>query len=214
MHSIKAGILPVIQERPDLVSGSKGKRVKMARVQQSTIDKTVKTIGVLMTSPAFPSRDELLESNTILCNVVTMVRGACRGIPEKTVCGLLVQALEIDKDVSGEALWKRYRRSTVTSGIAGVNRNTVLSAVSAEKINDNINRAGSGVNRDTVSGCLFIPTGISQIDLAAGLAEFFESHSYDGTALLRTFLMTLKGLSKSMPVSKIKDAIDRLVVSA
>jgi hypothetical protein len=163
----------------------------------------------------WPSNDELLGSNTTLCNVITMVRGACRGIPEKTICGLLVQALEIDKDVSGEALWKRYKRATVTSSDGStVNRDDVLSSVSAENVDDSINRAGSGVNRDTVLGHLFIPTGISQTDLAAGLAEFFESHSYDGTALLRTFLMALKGLSKSMPVSKIKDAIDRLVVSA
>jgi hypothetical protein len=188
----------------------------MARVPQTTIDKTLKTIGNLKTSPTFPSNDELLESNMTLCNVVSMVRGMSRNVPEKTICGLLVEALEISKDVSGEALWKRYRRSTVTSGDGSiVNRDTKSSPVSTENIYDNINRddsivnrAGFTVNRDTVLDHLFIPAGISQADLAAGLAEFFESLGYTSSALMKTFLMALNGMAESTTVSEIKDAID------
>ena len=154
----------------------------MARVQQAAIDKAMNAIGEIMSSPAFPSGDELLKSNRILCSVVTMIRANNRTIPEKTICGLLVEALDLRKDVTGEALWKRYRRAT-------------------------INKDGSGVNRDT-SEQLFIPPGISQITLAAGITEFFESQGYSSVVLLNTCLMAIDKMTVSLEVSEIKDAVD------
>lgn len=69
------------------------------------------------------------------------------------------------------------------------------------------NKDGSDGNRDT-SGQLFIPPGISQTDLAAGIAEFFESVGRNSAILLKTCLMAMNGMTVRMGASEIKDAID------
>ncbi len=161
----------------------------MARVQQAVIDKARRVIGDLMSSPAFPSRDELLESNRTLYNVVTGIRADNRTIPEKTICRLLAEALDLRNDVSEEALWKRFRRVST-------------------------NRDGSDINGDTPKEAqrtaerLSIPSGISQTDLAAGLAGFFESQRYSSVSLLNTCLMAMDGMTTRMDVSEIESAID------
>ncbi len=154
----------------------------MARVQQTTILKALKTIGNLKSSPAFPSREQLLESNRTLHNVVTSVRVECSNIPVKTICGLLVDALNLENDVTGEALWKRYRRVTA-------------------------NRDGSGVNRDAPKQ-LFIPPGISQPDLTSGIAKYFRAMGYNSTSLLKTCLKAMDEMPLKMEASEIKRVID------
>lgn len=179
----------------------------MARVQQTTIDKALKAIRELMDSPMFPSRDELLESNRTLCNVVALVRVRGGDIPEKTICGLLVEALDLRNDVTGEALWKRYRRATTNKDGSGMNKDTGSDTVSPENIVGNSIKDGSNVNGDA-SEQLFIPPGISQIDLAAGIAEYFESQGYNSASLLKTCLMAMDEMAVRMEVSEIKSTVD------
>lgn len=161
----------------------------MARVQQAAIDKARKAIGDLMSSPAFPSREVLLESRSTLYNVVTGIRANDRSIPDKTICRLLAESLDLRNDVSEEALWKRFRR------------------VSA-------NRDGSYINGDTTEEVqrtaerLSIPLGISQTDLATGLAGFFESQGYTSASLLKTCLVAMDRMTVKMDVSEIKGTID------
>jgi hypothetical protein len=160
----------------------------MARVQQAAIDKARKVVDDLISSPAFPSSDELKASNRTLYNVVSMVRASAKDIPEKTICGLLVEALDIGNDVTGEALWKRYRREAANRDESWRNRD-------------------SGSDSDT-SARLLIPPEISQTDLAAGITAFFVSHGYNCRSLLKTCLMAMNGMTDRMEVSEIKDCID------
>ena len=179
----------------------------MARVQQTAIDKALKTINDLMSSPMFPSGAELLKSSRKLCNVVTLVRASERTIPEKTICGLLVQALDLGNDITGEALWKRYRRATTNKDGSGMNKDTGSIPVSPENILCNSNKDGSNDNKDT-SEQLFISPGISQTDLAAGIAKFFEVQGYTSASLLNTCLMAVEKMTDSMEVPEIKEAVD------
>lgn len=179
----------------------------MARVQQVAIDRTRKALGDLMSSPAFPSRDELLKSNRTLFNVVTGVRAHNKHIPDKTICRLLAEALDLGGDIAGEALWKRYRRVSANRDGSEVNGDTGSATVNPEDISDNSNRDESEVKGDA-SKPLFIPVGISQTDLAAGLAGFFMSQGRASASLLKTCLMAMDKMTARMDVSEIKMAID------
>jgi hypothetical protein len=139
--------------------------------------------------------------------VVTLIRGNCRNIPEKTICGLLVEALDLGDDISGEALWKRCRRAAANRDGFGMNKDTGSDPISPENTIDNSNKDGSENKRDT-SEQLFIPSGISQTALAVGIAEFFESQGYNSASLLKTCLMAMDRMAVRMEVSEIKDAID------
>jgi len=57
---------------------------------------------------------------------------------------------------------------------------------------------------------LFIPAGISQTELAAGLAGFFESNRYTSASLLKTCLWAMDRMTVRMDVSEIKNTIDAL----
>lgn len=179
----------------------------MARVQQAAIDRARESIGDLISSPAFPSRDVLLESNRTLYNLVTRIRADIRTIPEKTICRLLAEALDLGSDITDEALWKRFRRVSANRDGYDINRENGSVTVSPVDICDNSNRDKSDVNRDAPDR-LFIPAGISQTDLAAGLAGFFESKRYTSASLLRTCLMAMDGMTARMGVLEIKNAID------
>lgn len=179
----------------------------MARVPQITIDKGRKTIGDFMSSPAFPSSRELLESNTELYNVVRNIIARGGSIPAKTICGLLVEALDIGNAVTGEALWKRYRRVTANRDGSEINKDKGLPQVRTRNRTNNSNRDRFQANGDASQG-LFIPPTISQTDLAAAITEFFRSRGYTSAALLKTCLMAMDGMPSRMEVSEMIAAID------
>lgn len=185
----------------------------MARVKKEVIKKAEGIIQYLISFPSFPSSDELIESNRTLCNTIRNIKAQIQEIPEKTLCGLLVDSLKINDVVTSEALWKRYRRATVNRDGLESNRDTPVTST-----NPNVDkeRRESGPNGDTfdINGdtpcSLSIPVGISQTDLADALGGFFESQGYPPASLLKTCLMAMRGMSDEIDADNLKDTVDML----
>ncbi len=177
----------------------------MARVKQSTIEKAQAAIDDFMSSPACPSQEDVSTSNTTLFNLVTIIKTRIgEEIPEKTLCGLIAESFGLAPDVTGEALWKRYSRKQVR----GQSRQSDAGEGGEGHQMDSENRDGFGKNRDT-SPRFIIDPGISQTELAASLAEFFESKDYSSASLLKTCLMAMEHIAAGMEVSEIHKAVDK-----
>lgn len=198
----------------------------MPKVKQEAIDKAQQTIQDLIGSPSFPYGEDLLKSNSTLRNTIINIQAQTNGLPAKTLCGLLVDALEIQDSVTGEALWKRYSRvksnrdgSSPNGDGLSSNRDTLETSSNpsvdkgyresdANRDGLHVNGDTFGVNRDTNS--LFIPSEITQTDLAIGLGEFFESKGYPRASLLKTCLMAIKEMQGETDTDNLKDTLASL----
>jgi hypothetical protein len=186
----------------------------MARVKQEVIKKAQTIINDQVSSPSFPSPEDLLESNRVLCRTVDNIKAHIREIPDKTLLSLIVDALDIEGSVTSEALWKRYRRATVNRDGLESNRDTPVTStnpnldVGYREVSSNGDTFD--INRDTSSASLSIPKGISQTDLAEALGGFFESQGYSSVSLLKTCLMAMRGMSDGIDADNLKNTVDML----
>jgi len=197
----------------------------MARVSKETIEKTRKVIEERMSSPTFPSADEILKCNSVLRNTIGNIV-SMSGAPEKTVCDLLIEIMGISDRITVESMRKRLKRiknrDTINGNrvALGVNGDTESMNVTycnkngnSNRVELSVNRVASGVNRDN-SLSFYISPEINQTDLAKSLAGFFISKRYKSVVLFKTCVMALNEMPDKLETSEIQRILTEAYLKA